>query len=103
MKIHPVYQLDSTYVYMQMSFKKVNTILYPCVGCYLICYLIFQNIKQGQILEGFDPQVPGSGVKTTYNEEKISISVKTDQRSSKSDKKLGSVGQNSPTPNLEFS
>ena len=60
MKIHPVYQLDSTYVYMQMSFKKVNTILYPCVGCYLICYLIFQNIKQGQILEGFDPQVPGS-------------------------------------------
>ena len=26
----------------------------------------FQNIQQqGQILEGFDPQVPGSGVKTS--------------------------------------
>ena len=39
----------------------------------------------------------------TYNEEKNESVSKTDQRSSKSDKKLGSVGQNSPTPNLEFS
>ena len=73
------------------------------VGTPIGGYVIYQSIQQGQILEEFDPQVPGFGVKTTYNEEKISISVKTDQRSSKSDKKLGSVGQNSPTPNLEFS
>ena len=83
--------------------KKTQAPQYPCIGIPLILSLIFQNIQQGQILEGFDPQVPGCGLETTYNEGKLSIGVKTDRRWSKSDKKLGSVGQNSSTQNLEFS
>ena len=39
----------------------------------------------------------------TYNEVKLSISAKTDQRSSKSGKKLDSVGQNISIQNLGFS
>ena len=45
----------------------------PMLSTYRVVYIlvyIWKNIQQGQILEGFDPQVPGFGVKTTYNEEK---------------------------------
>ena len=55
------------------------------------------------MIEGFDPQTPGFGVKTTFNEGKLSISTKTDRRSSKSDQNLGSVDKNISTQNLEFS
>ena len=68
-----------------------------------ISYPIFQNNPQGHILEGFDPQTPGFVVKPTFNEGKLSISAKTDRRSSKSDQNLGSVDKNISTQNLGFS
>ena len=52
--------------------------------------IYFQQVCSCRILEGFDPQVPGFG-------------VKTDQKPLKSDKKLDSVGQNISIQNLGFS
>ena len=44
-------------IFVQSGTK--NPWSYPCIGLPLILSLIFQSIQQGQILEGFDPQVPG--------------------------------------------
>ena len=76
---------------------------YPCIGGHTIWHTIFQNIQKGRILDGFDPPSTRFWSQTTCNKVKLSISAKTDQRSSKSDKTLDSVGQNISIQNLGFS
>ena len=65
-------------------YRLVYILVYNCT--------LWKYVQQRQIVEGFDPQVPGCGLETTYNEGKLSISVKTDRRWSKSDQKIGFCG-----------
>ena len=58
--------------------------------------LFFKTFNRDGFLKDSTPQVTGFGVKTTHDETKLSISVKTDQISNivEIGQKLDSVGQN---------
>ena len=53
----------------------------------------FKEVNRGGFLKDLTPQTSGLWVKTIYNEAKYqSVSDRTDHKSSKSDKRLDSVG-----------